>query len=55
MGELEKKKRRVLAALVRLRAGRVFSAYVRLWALAQIMRLVCMVDGDGGIRSANSN
>jgi hypothetical protein len=37
--ELEHKKRRVLAALVRLRAGRVFNAYVRLWAVAQLARL----------------
>lgn len=37
--ELESKKRRALAALLRLRAGRVFNAYVRLWAVAQLVRL----------------
>jgi len=46
LDELEAKKHRVLAALVRLRAGRVFNAYIRLWAVAQLVELLC-AEGAG--------
>ena len=43
--ELEAKRCRVLAALVRLRACRVFNAFIRLWALTQCLTL-CVNGAD---------
>lgn len=39
LDEAEREKRKVVATLVRLRAARVFNAYVRLWAIVQLARM----------------